>query len=65
VIGLHDRGNLKVGSWADLVVFDAAAEWNFAAKDSRSIVAEHAVRRGGDAGAGAGDDLRGRIVYRA
>jgi dihydroorotase len=36
VIGLRNRGNLRVGSYADIVVFDAEAEWNFAAKNSRS-----------------------------
>jgi dihydroorotase len=36
VIGLHERGTLRVGSYADVVVFDAGAEWNFAAKASRS-----------------------------
>jgi dihydroorotase len=36
VIGLKDRGTIRVGSYADLVVIDAAAEWNFAAADSRS-----------------------------
>jgi dihydroorotase len=36
VIKLRDRGTLRVGSCADVVVFDAGAEWNFAAKDSRS-----------------------------
>ena len=36
VIGLKDRGSLRVGSYADVVVFDAGAEWNFATKDSRS-----------------------------
>ena len=36
VIGLRERGNLRVGSWADVVLFDAGAEWNFAARVSRS-----------------------------
>ena len=36
VIGLRQRGNLRVGSYADVVVFDAGAEWNFVAKASRS-----------------------------
>jgi dihydroorotase len=36
VIRLKDRGNLRVGSCADLVVFDAGAEWNFQARASRS-----------------------------
>jgi dihydroorotase len=36
VIKLKHRGNLRVGSFADVVLFDAGAEWNFAAKDSRS-----------------------------
>jgi len=36
VIGLRERGNLQVGAHADLVIFDAGAEWNFEAKDSRS-----------------------------
>lgn len=36
VIGLRERGNLRVGSYADVVVFDAGMEWAFAAKDSRS-----------------------------
>ena len=36
VIRLRERGNLRVGSHADVVVFDAGAEWNFRAQDSRS-----------------------------
>jgi dihydroorotase len=36
VIGLKDRGSLRVGGLADVVVFDAGAEWSFVAQDSRS-----------------------------
>ena len=36
VIKLKDRGTLRVGSHADVVVFDAGAEWSFAASASRS-----------------------------
>lgn len=36
VVSLRGRGSLVVGSHADVVVFDPAAEWRFAAKDSRS-----------------------------
>src|SRR6185312_13338819 len=36
IVALAGRGSLKVGSWADVVVFDAGAEWQFRAKDSRS-----------------------------
>jgi dihydroorotase len=33
---LPGRGSLTPGSFADVVIFDPAATWNFAAKDSRS-----------------------------
>ncbi len=36
IVSLAGRGSLGVGSFADVVVFDAGAEWRFAAKDSRS-----------------------------
>jgi dihydroorotase len=36
VIGLKQRGSLRVGSYADVVVFDAGAEWRFRAAESRS-----------------------------
>src|SRR6266550_1774143 len=36
IISLEGRGTLKVGSFADVVLFDPAAKWNFEAKRSRS-----------------------------
>ena len=36
IVALEGRGTLKVGSFADVVVFDPAAEWSFEAKRSRS-----------------------------
>jgi dihydroorotase len=36
IVSLEGRGTLAVGSFADVVVFDPAAEWNFEAKRSRS-----------------------------
>ncbi len=36
LIGLKDRGSLTVGSFADLVMFEAGAEWVFRAAGSRS-----------------------------
>jgi dihydroorotase len=65
VIGLHERGNLKVGSWADLVLFDAAAEWNFAAKDSRSMSRNTPFDGAAMLGQVRATICEGRIVYRA
>jgi dihydroorotase len=36
IVSLEGRGTLTVGSFADVVVFDPAVEWNFDAKRSRS-----------------------------
>jgi dihydroorotase len=65
VIGLRDRGNLKVGSWADLVLFDAAAEWNFAAKDSRSMSRNTPFDGAVMVGRVRATICEGRIVFRA
>jgi dihydroorotase len=64
VIGLRDRGNLKVGSWADLVLFDAAAEWNFAAKDSRSMSRNTPFDGAAMVGRVRATICEGRVVYR-
>jgi dihydroorotase len=36
IVSLRGRGTLAVGSFADVVVFDPAAEWSFAARQSLS-----------------------------
>ena len=36
LLGLKGRGTLTAGSFADVVVFDAKAEWNYRAAESRS-----------------------------
>jgi dihydroorotase len=36
IISLKERGTLSVGSFADVVVFDPAAEWSFDVKKTRS-----------------------------
>jgi len=36
IVSLEGRGTLKVGSFADVAVFDPAAEWSFEARRSRS-----------------------------
>ncbi len=36
IVSLERRGTLAVGSFADVVVFDPAAEWNFDVKKTRS-----------------------------
>jgi dihydroorotase len=36
LLSLEGRGSLGPGSFADVVIFDPAAEWSFAAKASKS-----------------------------
>jgi dihydroorotase len=36
IVSLEGRGTMKVDSFADVVIFDPAAEWSFAAAESRS-----------------------------
>jgi dihydroorotase len=36
VLSLHGRGTLAEGAWADLILFDPAAEWTFRAAASKS-----------------------------
>jgi dihydroorotase len=64
-IGLKDRGNLRVGSWADVVVFDAAAEWSFVVGESRSKSRNTPFDGAAMLGRVQATICEGRIVYRA
>jgi dihydroorotase len=65
VIGLGERGNLRVGSFADIVVFDAGAEWSFAARDSRSKSKNTPFDGAAMLGRVRATVCEGRVVYRA
>jgi dihydroorotase len=65
VIGLKDRGNLRVGSWADVVVFDAAAEWSFTVGESRSKSKNTPFDGAAMVGRVRATICEGRVVYRA
>ena len=65
LIGLKERGNLRVGSYADVVVFDAGAEWNFAAKESRSKSKNTPFDGAAMVGRVRATICEGRVVYRA
>ena len=64
VIGLRERGNLRVGSFADMVMFDAGAEWNFAAKASRSKSKNTPFDGARMLGRVTATICEGRVVYR-
>jgi dihydroorotase len=65
VVGLAGRGSLSVGSFGDVVVFDAAAEWNFAAKESRSKSRNTPFDGAGMVGRVRATVCEGRVVFRA
>jgi dihydroorotase len=64
VVGLAGRGSLSVGSFADVVVFDAAAEWKFAAKESRSKSRNTPFDGAGMVGRVRATVCEGRVVFR-
>ncbi|MDR3746042.1 MAG: dihydroorotase [Acidobacteriaceae bacterium] len=65
VIGLTERGNLHVGSFADVVIFDPAVEWNFAASESRSKSKNTPFDGSAMWGRVQATICEGRVVYRA
>jgi len=64
IVSLEGRGTLKVGSFADVVVFDPAAEWNFEAKRSRSKSKNTPFDGAGMVGRVMATICEGRVVYR-
>jgi len=65
VIKLSERGTLRVGSHADVVVFDAGAEWKFAASGSRSKSRNTPFDGVAMLGRVVATVCEGRVVYRA
>ena len=64
VVGLKDRGGLRVGSYGDVIVFDAGVEWKFAAKESRSKSKNTPFDGAAMLGRVRATICEGRIVYR-
>ena len=64
IVSLESRGTLSVGSFADVVVFDPAAEWSFAAKASRSKSRNTPFDGAAMLGRVVATISEGRIVYR-
>ncbi|HWW96225.1 MAG TPA: dihydroorotase [Edaphobacter sp.] len=64
IVSLEGRGTLKVGSFADVVVFDPAAEWSFEARRSRSKSKNTPFDGAGMVGRVMATICEGRVVYR-
>jgi dihydroorotase len=64
IVSLEGRGTLKVGSFADVVVFDPVVEWNFEAKRSRSKSKNTPFDGAAMLGKILATICEGRIVYR-
>lgn len=65
LIKLHDRGTLRVGSCADVVIFDAGAQWNFAASESKSMSRNTPFDGAAMLGRVRATVCDGRVVFRA
>jgi dihydroorotase len=64
IVSLEGRGTLSVGSFADVVVFDPAAEWSFEAAKSRSKSRNTPFDGAPMQGRVAATICEGRVVYR-
>jgi dihydroorotase len=64
IVSREGRGTLKVGSFADVVVFDPTAEWSFEATRSRSKSKNTPFDGAGMVGRVMATICEGRIVYR-
>jgi dihydroorotase len=64
VVSLEGRGALSVGSFADVVVFDAAAEWVYDAAKTRSKSRNSPFDGAGMVGRVMATVCEGRVVYR-
>ena len=64
VVGLKDRGTLRVGSAADVTIFNAGAEWHFRARDSRSMSRNTPFDGAPMLGQVKATVCAGRVVYR-
>ncbi len=65
IVSLEDRGTLGVGSFADVVVFDAAAEWAYDAAKTRSKSRNTPFDGAAMLGRVMATICEGRAVYRA
>src|SRR5580692_9178362 len=64
IVSLAGRGTLAVGSFADVVVFDPAAEWSFDANRTRSKSRNTPFDGAGMVGRVMATICEGRVVYR-
>jgi dihydroorotase len=64
IVSLEGRGTLTVGSFADVVVFDPVAEWNFDAKKTRSKSKNTPFDGARMVGRVMATICEGRVVYR-